>query len=72
MAKACKICGKSVRFGRRKRHHHAAGWMYRAPRTSKKWKPSLRNATITVDGVKQKVKVCMKCYKNLLAKGLRV
>lgn len=65
MAKVCEICGKSTNHGRRIRHHHAEGWMYKAPRTSRTWKPNLRTAKIKVDGVVKKVKVCMNCYKTL-------
>ncbi len=65
MAKICEICGKSTIYGRRKRHHHAEGWLFRAPKTNRTWKPNLRTATIVQDGVKKKVTVCMNCYKKL-------
>jgi large subunit ribosomal protein L28 len=65
MAKVCEMCGKSTMFGRRIRHHHAVGWMYRAPKTNRKWKPNLRKVTVEKDGVPQKMTVCMSCYKTL-------
>lgn len=68
MAKVCEICKKSTTYGKRIRHHHADKWRYRAPKTSRNWKPNLRTAKIVVDGVTRKVKVCMKCYKSLSSK----
>lgn len=68
MAKVCEICEKSTKFGRRKRHHHATGWLYRAPRTSRKFKPNLRTAKLEIDGKMQRVTLCMKCYKTLTKK----
>jgi len=68
MAKVCENCEKSTKAGRRKRHHHATGWLYRAPRTTRVFKPNLRNITIEKDGKSKKMTVCMKCYKTLLKK----
>jgi ribosomal protein L28 len=68
MAKVCEHCGKSTNHGQRKRHHHATGWLYRAPRSKKQFKPNLRNITVKTDDATKKMKVCMKCYKTLSMK----
>jgi large subunit ribosomal protein L28 len=65
MARICELCGKKTVYGRRKRHHHAIGWLYRAPRTSRTWKPNLRKVKVTKDGVTKKITVCMRCYKKM-------
>jgi large subunit ribosomal protein L28 len=69
MAKVCEICDKSTTFGKNIQHHHADKWRFRAPRTSRKWKPNLRSAKVEIDGKVQKVTLCMKCYKTLAKKG---
>lgn len=65
MAKECFLCGKSTVAGRNIQHHHSIGWRFKAPRTTKQFKPNLRNVDIEVDGKMVKVPVCMKCYKRL-------
>jgi ribosomal protein L28 len=72
MAKVCENCGKSTSAGQRKRHHHATGWLYRAPRTKRAFKPNLRSVTVNVNGVSKKMRVCMKCYKMLSTKAVGV
>lgn len=68
MAKVCEQCKKSTTTGQRVRHHHATGWLYKAPHTKRTFKPNLRFAQVVIDGKKQKMQVCMKCYKVLTAK----
>ncbi|MFH1547279.1 MAG: L28 family ribosomal protein [bacterium] len=65
MARICEICEKGTVYGNRKRHHHAAGWLFRAPRSPRTWKPNLRKAKVTKDGLTKTMTVCMRCYKRL-------
>lgn len=71
MSKKCFFCNKSVAFGGHRRHKYGGGWEYRAPRTSRKFKPNMRKAKIEKDGKKQVVDICMKCYKKLRNKKKR-
>ena len=68
MAKVCENCEKSTTSGQRKRHHHATGWLYRAPRTKRAFKANLRTVKVKMNGDEKKMTVCMKCYKTLSAK----
>lgn len=65
MAKVCEICGKSTTAGRSIQHHHSIGWKYKAPRSTRTFKPNLRKIKADVDGDIQNIYVCMKCYKKL-------
>ena len=65
MAKECFLCGKSTVAGRNIQHHHSIGWRFKAPKTTRQFKPNLRNVDIEIDGKTVKVPVCMKCYKKL-------
>jgi large subunit ribosomal protein L28 len=65
MAKFCEMCGKSSIAGNRIQHHHSIQWRYKAPKTSRTFKPNLRNVNMEINGRVKKVQVCMKCYKRL-------
>ena len=65
MSKQCYICGKSTVAGRNIQHHHSIGWRFKAPKTTRTFKPNLKKINIEVDGKEMKVPVCMKCYKRL-------
>jgi ribosomal protein L28 len=64
MARECYFCKKSVVFAGHRKHKYGGGWAYRAQRTTRKLKPNLRKITIEEGGKKQKVDICMKCYKK--------
>ncbi|NLZ24541.1 50S ribosomal protein L28 [Candidatus Dojkabacteria bacterium] len=65
MAKVCQLCGKSTLSGRRIQHHHSIGWKYKAPKTTRTFKPNLRKIKADIDGDIKSITVCMKCYKRL-------
>ncbi len=65
MAKVCELCGKSTAAGRRIQHHHSIGWKYKAPRSTRSFKPNLRKIKIDIEGDIQSIYTCMKCYKRL-------
>ena len=71
MAKECFLCGKSTVAGRNIQHHHSIGWRFKAPRTTRQFKPNMRNVDIEIDGKTVKVPVCMKCYKRLRKEALK-
>jgi len=58
MAK-CQICGKKTRSGRNKSHSNR--------KTPRKFKPNIQKTTVTVDGLKIKMKLCASCIKKLKA-----
>jgi len=59
------MCGKSTVAGRNIQHHHSIQWRFKAPKTTRKFRPNLRKIKVEVDGKEQKISVCMKCYKRL-------
>jgi len=65
MSKECTLCGKSTVAGRNIQHHHSIGWRFKAPRTTRQFKPNIRKVKMEVDGKMKKVLVCMKCYKKM-------
>ncbi len=65
MAKVCELCGKSAVAGRRIQHHHSIGWKFKAPKSTRSFKPNLRTIKVDVDGDVKSVSTCMKCYKRL-------
>jgi len=56
MARKCDICGKTITFGNTISHSHI--------KTRRSWKPNLQNVTVTVNGKKQKMRVCARCLKK--------
>jgi len=65
MSKECILCGKSTVAGRNIQHHHSIGWRFKAPRTTRQFKPNIRKVKMEVDGKTRKVSICMKCYKKM-------
>ncbi|MGI6423417.1 MAG: large ribosomal subunit protein bL28 [Candidatus Dojkabacteria bacterium] len=65
MAKVCELCGKSTTAGKSIQHHHAIKWRYRAPKSTRAFKPNLRKIKVDLDGKVQSIYTCMKCYKRL-------
>ncbi|OGC36350.1 hypothetical protein A3K02_00905 [candidate division WS6 bacterium RIFOXYD1_FULL_33_8] len=65
MAKVCELCEKSTVAGRRIQHHHSIGWRFKAPRSTRVFKPNLRKIKVEIDGDVVTVNTCMKCYKRL-------
>ena len=66
MARYCEICEKSTKAGRRIQHHHSIQWRFRAPRTTRVFKPNTRKVRVVDEkGKVSKIQVCMKCYKRL-------
>lgn len=59
------MCGKSTVAGRRIQHHHSIQWRFKAPKTTRQFKPNLRKLKVELDGKEKKMLVCMKCYKRL-------
>lgn len=59
MAK-CEICNKSISYGNKlsiTRSHISK-------RTSRTWKPNLRNVKTIINGEPKKIKVCAKCLRD--------
>ena len=55
MAMKCQNCGKGVMYGHNVSHAKN--------RTNRKFKPNLQSARIVIDGVGQKMKLCVKCLR---------
>ncbi len=51
----CQNCGKGVMYGHNVSHAKN--------RTNRKFKPNLQSARIVIDGVGQKMKLCIKCLR---------
>ncbi|PIS23450.1 50S ribosomal protein L28 [candidate division WWE3 bacterium CG08_land_8_20_14_0_20_40_13] len=62
MSRICENCQKSRLRG--KQVTDAWGVSYRS---NKHFGVNLRNATLTIGGVKKRIKVCAKCLKSLKA-----
>ncbi len=69
MSRMCAICGKGVIYGKSGIHKHSGQWRYRAPKTTRQWKPNLRQVKIMLEGRVQKVKVCAQCLKSTNVMG---
>ena len=66
MTKICDFSGKSVKAGRRIQHHHSEGWRFRAPRTTRVFKPNIREIKVKdASGKEVKLSIAMKYYKKL-------
>jgi large subunit ribosomal protein L28 len=64
VATRCEICGKGTVTGRNIRSNVSQGWLLRAPKTSRKFKANVRNATIMVDGAPTRVHICTRCLRT--------
>jgi len=60
MAK-CQNCGKKTRTGRNVSHSER--------KTSRKFRANIQKVTVTVGGLKMKMRLCTKCIKKLKAKN---
>jgi ribosomal protein L28 len=66
MANICDFSGKSVIAGRRIQHHHSEGWRFKAPRTTRVFKPNIRQIKVkNAEGKEVKLSIAMKYYKKL-------
>lgn len=66
MAKTCDFSGKSVVAGRSIQHKHSTGWRFKAPRTTRVFKPNLRSVKVKdAAGKEVKMTIAMKYYKKL-------
>lgn len=66
MANTCDFSGKTVKAGRRIQHHHSEGWRFKAPRTTRTFKPNLRQIKVrNASGEEVKLSIAMRYYKKL-------
>lgn len=64
----CYHCGKGALFGRSHTHHRGVAggrWKKRAPKTQRIFEPNLQRIDIMVEGVRKRVRLCMKCLKRV-------
>ncbi|MCD6226109.1 50S ribosomal protein L28 [bacterium] len=69
MAK-CQICGKKARVGRVSKHRRGVAsrrFAHRAPKKKKVFRPNIQKTTITIGGVKLRLRVCASCLKKMKA-----
>ncbi len=67
MAYQCDLCLKKTHAGRQHTHHvGVAGgqWKKRAQTTFRSFAPNLHMVTVTINGMKLRVKACAKCIKR--------
>ncbi len=70
MTKVCDFSGKQVIAGRRIQHHHSEQWRFRAPRSTRLFKPNIREIKVKdSDGKIVKKNIAMKYYKKLREQG---
>lgn len=72
MSYICQNCHKSIVAGRTQRHHRGVAgkrWRNRAPMTTRVFKPNLQNATVWINGVSQKLRLCTNCIKKFKKEG---
>ena len=70
MAK-CQVCGKKTVVGRNSKHHRGVAskkFARRARKRSKAFRPNIQKATITVGGLKMKMRLCTNCLKKIRGK----
>ncbi len=66
MTKICDFSGKKIKAGRRIQHHHSEGWRFKAPRTTRIFKPNIREVKVKdALGKEVKLSIAMKYYKKL-------
>lgn len=68
MSFRCDNCFKSSVVGVTQRHRRGVAgkrWNKRAQATVKVFRPNLQNATLLIDGKRERVKLCVKCLKKL-------
>jgi len=64
VATRCEVCGKGTVTGRNIRSNVSQGWLLRAPKTGRKFKANVRNATILVDGEPTRIHICTRCLRT--------
>lgn len=75
MSRSCEIIGIKTQYGGNRKHRRgksgAGGvWRFKAPRTTRTWKPNIRKARVlTPAGEVKRVNVSMKAYKKLRKEG---
>ena len=72
MAFVCSNCGKSIVSGISRRHGRGVAgkrWKTRAQKTARLFKPNLQLASIAVDGIVKKMRLCTKCLKKYRKEG---
>ena len=70
MSRRCEMTRRKTRFGGNRKHVRGASggggvWRFKAPRTSRTWKPNLRTVKLSINGKVTKMKVSMKGYKKI-------
>lgn len=73
MAYKCDNCDKKTVFGVTQRHGRGVAgkrWKKRAQETKRTFQPNIQAATIMLDGVPAKVKLCTRCIKRFRKEGL--
>ena len=64
MAK-CDLCGKHKVFGNNIRFKaRGSSWLRKAHKTSRTFSPNIQAATLMVDGVARRMKVCTRCLRT--------
>ncbi len=56
MSKVCSICGKRPQTGNSISHSHV--------RNKRRWMPNLQVATVSINGIVRKLKVCTRCKRT--------
>ena len=66
MGNTCDFSGKAVKAGRRIQHHHSEQWRLKAPRTTRTFKPNVRQIKVKdSEGKEVKLTIAMRYYKKL-------
>ncbi|MBU0708165.1 hypothetical protein KJ596_00220 [Patescibacteria group bacterium] len=63
MAFQCDLCGKKPITGGRERRTGTRGFLKK--RVKRVFRPNLRRVTVTVNGEKEKMRICTKCLKRI-------
>ncbi len=70
MSRVCDLTGIKTVAGQNIQHHSSIKWLYRAPRTKRRFRPNLRSLVVLTDtGDEVKVNISMKAYKRLRKDG---
>ena len=65
MSRECEICGKKKVFGNNIRYKaRGSSWFRKAPKTSRTFEPNLQNATLLINGVRRRMRVCTRCIRT--------
>jgi ribosomal protein L28 len=72
MSYMCENCGKKISAGRTQTHHRGVAgkrWKKRAPMTLRTFSPNLQKATVWINGVAHKMKLCTSCIRKFKKAG---